>query len=248
MKKLILILFIAQWSFAQKEYSVANAHSHNDYEQVRPFFEAYEAGFGSIEADVFLKNDTLFVAHESKNIRSEMTFENLYLKPVLEIFNRNNGLIYPDYGLQILVDLKTGYQTTLPVLEKLMESCKNYLYPKGPLKIVISGSVPPKEEFSNYAEFIYFDGRPDVEYSANELEKVALISQNAWLISLWNKEGLPTQPEKIANVINQIHKLAKPVRLWATPDKENTWKYLMESGVDFINTDRIVSLAEYLSK
>ena len=45
-------------------------HSHNDYAQKRPFWGAYEAGADSIEADVFLVDGELLVAHsrnESKN-------------------------------------------------------------------------------------------------------------------------------------------------------------------------------------
>jgi alkaline phosphatase len=33
--------------------TVSNAHSHNDYEQPIPFRMAYQAGFGSVEADIF---------------------------------------------------------------------------------------------------------------------------------------------------------------------------------------------------
>ena len=46
-----------------KVYTVANAHSHNDYKNNIPFLRAYEKGFGSIEADVFAVNGKLMVAH-----------------------------------------------------------------------------------------------------------------------------------------------------------------------------------------
>lgn len=49
------LFFNIKSGFAQeKEYTVANAHSHNDYEQPNPFFEAYGEQFGSIEAAIFL--------------------------------------------------------------------------------------------------------------------------------------------------------------------------------------------------
>ncbi len=40
-------------------YTIANTHSHNDYEQPIPFWTAYNAQFGSIEADVFLVDGRL---------------------------------------------------------------------------------------------------------------------------------------------------------------------------------------------
>jgi len=48
---LILISFIV--NAQPRIYSNANAHSHNDYEQANPFWNAYTEGFGSIEVDIF---------------------------------------------------------------------------------------------------------------------------------------------------------------------------------------------------
>jgi hypothetical protein len=42
-------------------YTIANTHSHNDYEQRVPFWTAYNAQFGSIEADIFLVDGRLMV-------------------------------------------------------------------------------------------------------------------------------------------------------------------------------------------
>ena len=44
-------------------------HSHNDYAQKRPFWGAYEAGADSIEADVFLVDCDLLVAHSRKELK-----------------------------------------------------------------------------------------------------------------------------------------------------------------------------------
>jgi hypothetical protein len=38
---------------ANRRYTVANTHSHNDYEQHTLFWMAWQAQFGSIEADIF---------------------------------------------------------------------------------------------------------------------------------------------------------------------------------------------------
>ncbi len=55
MNKMLLffLFFITTISFAQPPvYTTANLHSHNDYEKPFPFWEAYNQGFGSIEADI----------------------------------------------------------------------------------------------------------------------------------------------------------------------------------------------------
>lgn len=53
MKKLlfVVLLFISLIP-AKAQYSTLNAHSHNDNEQKSPFYLAYNAHFGSIEADI----------------------------------------------------------------------------------------------------------------------------------------------------------------------------------------------------
>src|SRR6476620_10934165 len=63
-------------------YSTANAHSHNDYEQKVPFHNAWEHGFGSIEADIFLVGDELIVAHDTSQLTGGRTLKSLYLDPL----------------------------------------------------------------------------------------------------------------------------------------------------------------------
>src|SRR5689334_12084168 len=81
-------------------------HSHNDYEQPFPFHTAYHYQFESIEADIFLINGQLLVAHTEKELEPERTLSKLYLRPVDSILKKNNGLIYPGSNkkLQLLID------------------------------------------------------------------------------------------------------------------------------------------------
>lgn len=251
MKKLFFVFFLSvSCALGQKQFSPSNAHSHNDYLQVSPLFLAHSQGFGSVEADIFLRNDTLFVAHEYKEIEPERTFGKLYLKPVSDVSQKNGGSIYKDSSkqLQLLIDLKTGYANTLPALVKELQPFENLLYPKGNVKIVISGSTPPANEFKNYPDFIFYDGRPGIQYTREQLERVGLISQSFKNYSSWNGKGVPVEKDrnKIETVIEQAHKMGKPIRFWATPDLSNAWKVLMNMGVDFINTDKVEELGIYL--
>ena len=69
--------------FAQPTvYTPANAHSHNDYEKPSPFWEAYEQHFGSIEADIFLKDGKLIVAHDEQQVLANRSLDSLYLQPI----------------------------------------------------------------------------------------------------------------------------------------------------------------------
>ncbi|WP_159473580.1 alkaline phosphatase [Dyadobacter sp. 3J3] len=232
------------------KYTAAQAHSHNDYAQNIPFLRAYYQQFGSIEADIFLKNDSIFVAHDQKYITSKNTFNALYLKPILDQIEKNKGSIYPDknLSLQLLIDLKTPGKETIAALIKELKPHTNIFYPKGTVKIVLSGEVPSPEEFEQYPDYLFFDGRPDIQYTKGQLEKIGLISQDFTKYTHWNGKGILVKSDKnaIEAVIKKVHEKGKKVRFWATPDNVNAWKMLMNMGLDYLNTDKVEELGPYL--
>ncbi len=248
----VLALVCTNINFAQtiQSYTSAQAHSHNDYEQKRPFWEAYEQQFGSIEADLFLVNDSLYAAHNLKDITADRTFTKLYLQPIIQQAQKNEGNIYAqkDVQLQLLIDLKTTSEETLAALVKTLEPYKHLLAPNGSVKIVISGNTPTPDNFDKYPAYIYIDGRPEINYTAAQLKRVGLISQSFQKYTRWNGEGdLPERDKKsLIKVVQDIHALKKKVRFWGTPDNIHTWKTMMELQVDFLNTDHVVQMGDYL--
>jgi alkaline phosphatase len=233
-------------------YSPAQAHSHNDYEQTIPFWQAYDQAFGSIEADIYARNGQLYVAHDSANITPTRTLEALYIKPIVEKVRTNKGKLYADasYGLQWLIDLKTPARVSLPLLVRALSAHPDVFGSNGPVKVVVSGNVPPPDQFSQYPDWLQFDGRPEVAYTPEQLAHVGLISQAFPYYTRWNGKGLIVKKERarIQAVIQQVHRQGKKIRFWATPDNVNTWKTLMNMGVDYINTDQITPLGHFLSQ
>ena len=248
----LFVLLFAPLAFTQniKAYTTAEAHSHNDYTRKKPFFDAYEQQFGSIEADLFLVDDSLYVAHDQKEINRKRTFAALYLQPILEQTQKNGGNIYPQQNvpLQLLIDLKTSGPETLAALVKLLDPHKQIFAPSGSVKIVISGNVPAPAQFGEYPSYIFFDGRPENTYTPEQLKRIGLISQSFQKYSKWNGEGPLTEKEKkiLQKVIGQVHDSGKKVRLWATPDNINSWRTLMSMGVDYLNTDKVREMGDYL--
>lgn len=237
------------------DYSAANAHSHNDYDQTEPFRKAYRAGFGSMEADVFLREGILYVAHNPEDIQSGHTLKALYIEPIAEVFRRNNGKAFSgsDRSFQLLIDLKTGADSTLPVLTRLLAGYPELFDPgENPyaVRVVISGSRPESRDWPDFPAFIYFDGRPNEGYMAAALEKTGLISDSFGNHSAWTGNGpIPASERKrLAKVVREAHKKGKPFRFWAVPDTPAAWKLMTELGVDFINTDTIEELAAWLEK
>src|SRR6478672_12695010 len=73
-----------------------NAHAHNDYEHTRPLFDALDQGFCSVEADIYLIDGQLLVAHDRKDVKPDRTLESLYLDPLRERVKANGGRVYKD--------------------------------------------------------------------------------------------------------------------------------------------------------
>jgi len=56
----------------------------------------------------------------------------------------------------------------------------------------------------------------------------------------------PKEKIRLQHVIDSVHGLNKKIRFWNAPDDINAWETFMSMGVNFINTDHIVKLSEYL--
>lgn len=243
-----------QSASAQTTLNANRGHSHNDYKQSIPLLTAYQAEMGSIEADVFLRNGELYVAHESSEIREGATLKKLYLDPLIELYKVNGNHPYadPELKLQLVIDIKQNYQDVLPTLLKEISANPevfNSLKNPNAIQLTISGNVPKPEEFKNYPEFISFDGRPYINYTSGELKRVAMISDDLKNYTVWNGKGNPTKTDELIlkQVIDKAHQQGKNLRFWATQDSPNTWIVLERMGVDWINTDHPDKLREFYS-
>ncbi len=229
-------------------YSTANAHSHNDYVQAFPFWSAWKQGFGSIEADIFLQQESLLVAHEKSQLNIHNTLDSLYFKPLQRAILQNKGQVYPDSNrfLQLMIDIKTEARSTLSVL---VDSLKKYpvLINCPTLIITISGNRPAPEEFVNWPSWIHFDAVPGIIYSSQALAKVEMFSDNFKKYSSWNGKGRMPELEKTAllSVINRSHQSGKKIRFWNAPDGLNSWYAFTSMGVDYINTDQVEGLGTF---
>ncbi|MBX3242184.1 MAG: alkaline phosphatase [Chitinophagaceae bacterium] len=240
------LLFILPVARSQKiKYSVANIHAHNDYEVNIPFVQAYRLGIGSIEADVILRNDTLYVAHDEKDIAERtLYFEEHYIRPLDAA--QHTGKARP---VILLIDLKTDAVTTLA---KVVEVVEKYpaLTSNPDIQLVITGNQPPAENFSRYPRWMLFDGRLNNPAHFNHLDRIGMFSANFRDYTKWNGKGLIPEAErkKIQEAVQRVHAAGKKIRFWASPDIINAWHVFMDMKIDFINTDRIEELTVFMNR
>lgn len=228
-------------------------HSHNDYRQRVPFYQAYSQQVYSIEADVFVtERGDLLVGHDKEDLTPDADLENMYLLPLVKLFRQNEGSPWKnsDYDLQLMIDMKTP---TEPTLTRIVEMVGQYPEVFDPfvnpnaVKVVITGSVPKPENFEKYPPFIFFDGQVALNYTDDQLERIALISEPFFKYARWNGKGtmLHEQKEKVQEIIDKAHSMGKPIRFWASPDGITAWNTQYAMGVDIINTDRVEKCTDF---
>ncbi|QRV90887.1 altered inheritance of mitochondria protein 6 [Ceratobasidium sp. AG-Ba] len=107
--------------------------SHNDYWRDVPLFSAISFGAISVEADVWMWDDDLFVGHDPSSLSKRRTFSSLYVQPLMDILkqqnpstsfpytnNTRNGVFDTTVGqtLYLFVDVKTDGNSTWPLVIK----------------------------------------------------------------------------------------------------------------------------------
>ncbi|MGX7687697.1 alkaline phosphatase [Flectobacillus roseus] len=252
MKKVLLfsiLCCLGNVIFAQN-YTLKNAHSHNDYEHQQPFYQAFGLGFGSIEADVYLQKDEIFVSHEVKDIHPSRTFRKLYLEPILREASINSNGIRP---FQLLIDLKTEGVSTLTALQKQLQPYRQYFDRKNnpnAIQIVVSGERPAPSTWAQFDEIFYFDGRDNETYPTDLQWRVPMISASFRDFSKWNGLGrLPANEYKrLEAFVSKWHAAQKTVRFWGAPDNRTAYISFIKLGMDWIGTDHLEQLSEYLQK
>lgn len=222
-------------------------HSHNDYEQKQPFFAAYNLSFDSIEADLYVKDGELCVAHDLKDVSTERTLRKLYIEPLLAKIKENGGYPYPNKkSLHLLLDLKMQGKEIMQVLDAQLKPYKKELRH---VKISISGDMPKPEEFQNYDKMFSFDGRRNLTYSKKAFKRIYMVSASATDFGKYwaGKQALPQEvTDKISVFVKEMHEKNKKVRFWGTPNTTLGFETLKALQVDVIGTDDLPLLRQFI--
>ena len=238
------------------------AHAHNDYEHERPLLDALSHGFTSVEADVYLVDGQLLVAHDPEDLDPSRTLQSLYLDPLRHIVHRNGGSVYRkwDGSLQLLIDIKNTGAATYTELDRVLRRYRSILTTwKGDkvreraVTVVISGDRPRELMESQRVRFAGYDGRLSDLGSGTPATFMPLVSDNWTRHFTWLGVGPMPEAErqKLHAIVEQAHAAGYRVRFWATPDldtaaREALWRELVAAGVDHINTDDLAGLQEFL--
>lgn len=239
------------------------AHAHNDYEHPRPLLDALDHRFGSVEADIYLVEGQLLVAHDPEDLDPSRTLESLYLAPLAARVRAHHGRVYrrDRRALQLLVDIKTEGASTYLELDRQLRRYGHlfttYAHGRvlpGAVTAVVSGDRAARAPMeAQHTRRAFYDGRlADLGTSA-PASFVPLISDNWTLNFTWQGVGAFPDAErrKLRSIVGAAHARGQRVRFWATPDiagpaRDAVWTELVAAGVDHLNTDDLAGLEAFL--
>ena len=239
-----------------RELPLTRAHAHNDYLHDRPLFDALDEGFCSVEADVFYLDGQFLVAHERPEVVAGRTLERLYLEPLRNRVQENNGSVQPGAADFLLwIDVKTDAEAAWPALRDLLLSYREILsvteggvLHRGAVSVIISGNRSASLMLQETALPATIDGRfSDLSLGLSP-RVMSWLSDDYSRYFTWSGEGEmpPSQLEKLQEFVTAAHERGYRIRLWAIPDQPSAWSVLEESGVDLINTDDLKGLSRFL--
>ncbi|PZP50518.1 MAG: hypothetical protein DI598_05360 [Pseudopedobacter saltans] len=234
----------------RRHYSLSNVHSHNDYKQSNPFWNAYSHGLGSIEADTYLKNGKILIGHNVEDLVDSVTLQKLYLDPLNAQLKINSGYPYQNHSKPVLlmIEMKTlGNQEIVPLVALLN------LYPEifhgKRTSVIITGNLPSDSLMEKLPNYVLFDGQIRYVYSPKVLLHIGMLSDDLHHYVKW--DGSQNISDKDFNIlkdlVDKVHKIGKKVRFWNAPDNVLAWETFIKLGVDYINTDHIETISSFFS-
>lgn len=233
-----------------------HAHAHNDYEHKRPLLDALECGFCSVEADIWLVDDKLLVAHDRNQVKPERTLQSLYLEPLRERARRNGGRVHPN-GPEfiLLVDVKSDAGRTYSALRTVLKDYADVLTvfragdtATNAVTVIISGNRDRSAMENETVRYAAFDGRlEDLDSNASN-HFIPLVSESWTKVFKWRGVGpIPKDEQQVLRqTVRQAHAQGRKIRFWATPDQSGIWKELLDAGVDLVNADDLAGLQKFL--
>jgi len=256
-----LVLLLA-WVFPGAGWSsppLVRAHAHNDYEQARPLLDALEHGFGSVEADIWLVDGALLVAHDLDEVKPGRTLEALYLDPLGERVRAHGGQVYDGgSGFTLLIDIKSEAESTYRVLRQTLAARAGILTrftatetTPGAVTVILSGDRPTATVAGEEVRWCAVDGRlDDLEREPGpSVHLMPLVSQNWFPTFQRFDDGVLPEAERarLRALVARAHGQGRRLRFWGAPDQPPVWKELFDAGVDLINTDNLPGLRAFLT-
>ncbi|MBE2253127.1 MAG: hypothetical protein IAE78_26580 [Myxococcus sp.] len=227
-------------------------HAHNDYEHARPLFDALDAGFESVEVDVWLDGSDIGVSHTGAPFKGSL--RSLYLEPLAELVRRQGRVLRSGGPFFVWLDLKQGDQALLELIASqlgeypmLTQFYDDQPAASGAVTVILTGHDAGKKALASRAA-----PRPFIRDS-NSYSPTDPPSDGRWgayalnygAFMQWDGRGVipPAQQRQLDNLVGGAHQSGRQLRLYASPETQAWWRVAKASGVDFVGGDDLAGIA-----
>lgn len=239
------------------------AHAHNDYEHERPLADALAAGFTSVEADVWWRDDDIQVSHDAWG--SAGTLAALYLAPLVAAVADNGGSVHGDGApFTLWLDLKDGTAELRDAVRDALVAANARADPAfssfddvgvvdvRAVTVIVTGDAASKTALVDDTPAPRPFARDDNALAKDsELDGTVVAAALNFGAYLGGWDGSGSAPDDVRAravcVVDKAHRVNRKVRFFSGPDTEAAWQLQLDVGVDFINTDDLTGLSSFLA-
>lgn len=238
-------------------------HAHHDFRNAPPLLAALDAGFASIEADVWLEQGRLLVGHDREHLVAGRSMRDTYLDPLARRVRAGPLFAghHPGVGLQLVVDVKTEATASWTALERILGDYADVVTHwrhgtrhERPVRVVVSGHRDLAAMTGSDLRWSGYDGRlADLDRDLSP-EVMPMVSDDWRRHFTWRGWGPMPAPERalLADLVDRAHRRGRTLRFWGTPRtppaRRRVWQALLAAGVDYLNADDLVSLPRFLRR
>ena len=239
----------------------AQGHAHNDYEHDHPLDDALDAGFSSVEADVWAVDGELLVAHARDEVDPSRTLTSLYLEPLVRHFAGDRRRTSAP-RLQLLVDIKSAPSETLPLLRAqlrdyapILTRYRGCTATPGPVSVVVSGAdVRPAAPAAKRVSYFGYDMQPERTRDTGLPKAITPLVSAEWdAYFTWDGHGSMPSSERarLEEMVRVAHVVGSAIRFYDTPDdrgaaRDALWRELVAADVDYISTDDLAGFGAFI--
>jgi hypothetical protein len=238
------------------------AYAHNDYENGRPLLDALEQGYRGVEADCYLIDGRLLVAHDREDVRPGRTLESLYLEPLRGLVRERGAVLADGTPLLLNIELKESarapYDTLRAVLaryEDILVTVAGDSVRPGPVQAVLVGWHPPLDEMAaepvrHAAVQSHFRSLP-ADHARYPAHLLLLVTVKYKDLFRWNGRG--RAPAEVPAGMARVRAAAdavpgRIVRVFNVPRRAACYRALLDGGADLIGTKTLGRSRRVLQK
>ncbi len=226
------------------------AYSHNDYENPRPLWGAFELGYRGVEVDYYVVGGALLVGHDKSDLRPDRTLESLYLVPLREHVRRHGSVCHDGSVFTLNIESKEADARAYVLLHELLTRYADMLTVvrdgveiPGAVQVVLVGWHPPLDELRRQRERfvsvqVLFHELPE-HHAAYPSHLVRMISVEYATQFTWRGGG--RAPRQFRQRLARVRAAGDAVpgritRVFHVPRSRRVYEELLRGGIDLIGT------------